>query len=50
MVTDDQAPFIENSFKDTRFDLLLGAMLAIDHPVCATAAPRSSARSRCRRR
>ena len=28
-ITDDQAPFIEDSFKDTRFDLLLGAMLAI---------------------
>jgi hydrophobic/amphiphilic exporter-1 (mainly G- bacteria), HAE1 family len=28
-VTDDQAPFIEGSFKDVQFDLLLGAMLAI---------------------
>jgi HAE1 family hydrophobic/amphiphilic exporter-1 len=28
-VTDDQAPFIEHSFKDVQFDLVLGAFLAI---------------------
>ena len=33
-VTDDQAPFIEGSFKDVQFDLLLGAMLAIVIILC----------------
>ncbi|HEX7843998.1 MAG TPA: efflux RND transporter permease subunit [Kofleriaceae bacterium] len=28
-ITDDQAPFIEQAFRDVRFDLLLGAFLAI---------------------
>jgi HAE1 family hydrophobic/amphiphilic exporter-1 len=28
-ITDDQAPFIEGSFKDVQFDLVLGAILAI---------------------
>ncbi|MEZ4364140.1 MAG: efflux RND transporter permease subunit [Kofleriaceae bacterium] len=28
-ITDDLAPFIEHSFKDVRFDLLLGAFLAV---------------------